>query len=126
MNPRDRLAVLEFGRGTRLLAPLGDPRLVHVDPSRDGTDPGGTDIAGGLTSALGLLPPEDEKRIVLLTDGNETAGNAAGELPALVEQGVRLYAATPPPSSAGRVAIVDFEAPNPVRAHASFALRLES
>ena len=125
MNPRDRLAVLEFGRGTRLLAPLGDPRLVRVDPSRSGADPGGTDIAGGLTSALSLLPAEDEKRIVLLTDGNETAGSAAAELPALVEQGVRLYAAPPPPSSAGRVAIVDFEAPTPVRAHASFALRLD-
>ena len=25
MTSRDRLAVLEFGRGTRLLAPLGDP-----------------------------------------------------------------------------------------------------
>jgi len=125
MSPRDRLAVLEFGRGTRLLAPLGDPRLVRIAPSRSGTDPGGTDIAGGLTSALGLLPPGDEKRIVLLSDGNETAGSAAVELPALIEQGVRLYAAAPPSSSAGRVAIVDFEAPSPVRAHSSFALRLD-
>jgi Ca-activated chloride channel family protein len=125
MSPRDRLAVLEFGRDTRLLAPLGDPRLVRVEPSRRGADPGGTDIAGGLTTALGLMPPQDEKRIVLLTDGNETDGSAMAELPALVEQGVRLYAATPPPSSTGRVAIVDFQAPSPVRAHASFALRLD-
>src|SRR6266851_9240227 len=125
MDPRDRMAVLEFGRSTRLLAPLGDPRLVHVDPSRSGADPGGTDVAGGLTTALSLLPPQDEKRIVLLSDGNETDGNAASELAALVEQGVRLYAAAPPPSSAGRVAIVDFQAPTPVRAHASFALRLD-
>jgi Ca-activated chloride channel family protein len=125
MSPRDRLAVLEFGRSTHLLAPLGDPRLVRVDPSRIGTDPGGTDIADGLTTALSLLPPQDEKRIVLLTDGNETEGSATAELPALVEQGARLYAAAPPPSSAGRVAIVDFQAPTPVRAHASFALRLD-
>ncbi len=125
MDPRDRLAVLEFGRRTRLLAPLGDPRLVRADPSRSGADPGGTDIAGGLTTALSLLPAQDEKRIVLLSDGNETDGNAAAELPALVERGVRLYAAAPPPSAAGRVAIVDFQAPTPVRAHASFALRLD-
>jgi Ca-activated chloride channel family protein len=125
MSPRDRLAVLEFGRGTRLLSPLGDPRLVRVDPSRAGSDPGGTDIAGGLTTALSLMAPQDEKRIVLLTDGNETDGNAAGELPALVEQGARLYAAAPAPSAAGRVAIVDFQAPTPVRAHSSFALRLD-
>src|ERR1700732_1846566 len=38
MSPRDRLAVLEFGRSTHLLAPLGDPRLVRVDPSRSGAD----------------------------------------------------------------------------------------
>ena len=80
MSPRDRLAVLEFGRSTRLLAPLGDPRLVRVDPSRTGADPGGTDIAGGLTAALSLLPPQDEKRIVLLTDGNETDGSASGRI----------------------------------------------
>src|SRR5579864_6002603 len=125
MSPRDRLAVMEFGRSTRLLAPLGDPRLVRVEPVRAGADPGGTDIAGGLTAALSLLPPQDEKRIVLLTDGNETDGSASAELPALVEQGARLYAATPPSSAAGRVAIVDFQAPTPVRAHASFALRLD-
>lgn len=125
MDPRDRLAVLEFGRNTHLLAPLGDPRLVRVDPARGDADPGGTDIAAGLTTALSLLPPQDEKRIVLLSDGNQTDGDAAAELPALVEQGARLYAAAPPPSSAGRVAIVDFEAPSPVRAHASFALRLD-
>jgi len=125
MSPRDRLAVLEFGRSTRLLAPLGDPRLMHVDPSRSGADPGGTDIAASLTTALSLMPPQDEKRIVLLTDGNETDGDARAELPALVEQQARLYTEAPPPSAAGRVAIVDFEAPSPVRAHASFALRLD-
>jgi len=125
MNPRDRLGVLEFGRTTRLLAQLGDPRLVRIKPSRDEAEPGGTDIAGALTAALSLLPAQDEKRVVLLTDGNETDGSATTEVPALVEQGARLYAAVPPPSSAGRVAIVDFAAPSPVRAHASFALRLD-
>jgi Ca-activated chloride channel homolog len=125
MDPRDRLAVLEFGRGTRLVAPLEDPRLARLDLARTGIDPGGTDIASALTGALSLLPAEDEKRIVLLTDGNETVGHADAESPALVEQGARLYAAAPPPSSQGRVAVVDFQAPTPVREHASFALRLD-
>jgi hypothetical protein len=74
MSPRDRLAVLQFGRSTRLAMPLSDPRLVRIAPSREGTDPGGTDIAGALTTALSLMPPEDDKRIVLLTDGGRTAG----------------------------------------------------
>src|SRR5260370_8592929 len=125
MSPRDRLAVLEFGRSTHLLAPLGDPRLVRVDPSRIGTDPGGTDIAGGLTTPLNLLPPPDQQRIMLLTDGNETDGSATAEFPALVEQGARLYAAAPPASSAGRGRVVGFQAAAPVAAAARFPLRLE-
>jgi Ca-activated chloride channel family protein len=125
MDSRDQLAVLEFGRTTRLVAPLGDPRMAHSTAARTGIDPGGTDIAAALTTALSLLPPRAEKRIVLLSDGNETQGHAADELPALIEQGARLYAATPPPSSSGRVALVEFQAPTPVREHASFALRLD-
>jgi Mg-chelatase subunit ChlD/uncharacterized membrane protein len=125
MDPRDQLAVIEFGRSTRLVSPLGDPRMATGAVPRADIDPGGTDIAAALTTALGLMPARAEKRILLLSDGNETQGHAAAELPALIEQGVRLYAASPPPSSAGRVALVDFQAPTPVREHASFALRLD-
>lgn len=125
MNPRDKLAVLEFGRGARLVSPMGDPRLARVATSRSGAGPGGTNIASALTTALGLMPRRDEKHIVLLTDGNQTEGHAAGELPSLIEQGARVYPLTPPPSSSDRVALVDFEAPSPVREHSSFALRLD-
>jgi hypothetical protein len=123
MNPRDRLAVIGFGRDAQLIKPIGDPRLpanlsANVDPSA-------TDIGGALTTAISLFPPADEKHLILLSDGNETQGSARDELPALAEDGVRVYSAAPPLPSSARVALSNFEAPTVVHAGASFALRLD-
>ena len=123
MNPRDRLAVIGFGRDAQLIKPIGDPRLpanlsANVDPSA-------TDIGGALTTAIGLFPPTDEKHLLLLSDGNETQGSARDELPALAEDHVRVYASAPPPPASARVALTNFAAPAVVHAGASFALRLD-
>ncbi|HTY54674.1 MAG TPA: VWA domain-containing protein [Candidatus Binataceae bacterium] len=123
MDPRDRLAVLGFGRDARLLAPLSDPRLVgRPDAS---AEPNGTDIAGALAVAAGLFPDQVEKRLLLLSDGIETLGNAVEELPVLAEQDVRVFTDAPPPSSTQRIALTTFEAPSTVRAHSSFAFHVD-
>ena len=122
MSTSDRLAVLGFGRDARLLSPLADPRLLSLTGAS--TDPSATNIADALTTAAGIFPETDEKRFLLLSDGNETQGRALDELPALAEQGVRIFAAAPPRPADPRVALTDFEAPDVVRADASFALRI--
>jgi len=72
-------AVVGFGRDARLLAPLTDPRLLgHLG---NGADGGATNIAGALTAAESLFPADADKRIVLLSDGNETEDSALAELP---------------------------------------------
>ena len=123
MSPRDRLAVVDFGRDARLAAPLGDPRLTI--PDNVAVDASATDIAGAITTAEGVFPEADEKRLLLLTDGNETEGQAADELPAMTEEGIRIFTAAPPPPSVPRVAVTDFSAPGVVRAQTSFALGLD-
>jgi Mg-chelatase subunit ChlD len=123
MDPTDRLAVIGFGRDTRLVAPLGDPRLLGaIDQPLDG---GATNLGAALTTALGIFPTDAEKRVLLLSDGNQTEGNALAEVPALAEDGVRIYAAAPPPSNVQRVALTALQAPDLVRAYARFALRLD-
>ena len=124
MNPHDRLAVIGFGRDAQLLAPLSDPRLAAVDRNLN-ADPSATDIAGALTTAAGIFPPQDEKHLILLSDGNQTEGDALDELPALAEDGVRVFTAVPPPPANARVALTGLAAPAVVRAGASFALRLD-
>jgi len=122
MAAGDRAAIIGFARDARLGAPLSDPRLAGnpvLAPDR-----GATDIAGALTAAEGLFSPDADKRILLLTDGNETAGSAAAEIPAMVEDRVKIFAAAPPASAAKRVALVDFGAPAMVRAEQQFTFRL--
>jgi Ca-activated chloride channel homolog len=123
MNVRDRLAVIGFGRDAQLLKPPGDPRLPFE--LRGGVDPTATDIDGALTTAIALFPPADEKHLILLSDGNQTQGDARDELPSLSQAGVRVYTAVPPPPSNARIALTNFAAPSVVHAGSSFALRLD-
>ncbi|MGC1398526.1 vWA domain-containing protein, partial [Candidatus Binatus sp.] len=81
MAPTDRLGIVGFGRDARLLAPLTDPRV--LGNFGDGVDGGATNIAGALTAAESLYPPEADKRILLLSDGNETEDSAITEVPAM-------------------------------------------
>ncbi len=123
MSPQDRMGVIAFGREAQLAAPLSDPRLVSnpvVHP-----DPGATDIAAALTAARSLFSPESEKRVLLLSDGNQTRGDAAEEIPAMAEDGVKIFAAPPPPSEARRVALTDFHAPENIRAEQQFVFAIE-
>jgi len=122
MGATDRLAVIAFGRNTQLLSPLDNPRVEQAGPIK--VEPGATDIAGALTAASVIFPPEAEKKMLLLSDGNQTQGDALAALPALVEQGVQVFTAAPPGSTRNRIAISSFEAPNPVRAHLNFALQI--
>jgi len=121
-GPRDHLAILGFGRDVRMLSPMGDPRLIAMPPIS--ADAGATDIGEALTAADSLFSPEADKRIVLLSDGNQTVGDAASEVPALVENSVRIFSVTPPVSTTQRVALTGFEAPGAVRANQRFTFHI--
>ena len=123
MAPTDQLGIVGFGRDARLLAPLMDPRL--LGQFGDGADGGATNIAAALTAAESLFAPEADKRIVLLSDGNETEDSAMTEVPAMLEDGVRIFAAAPPPSATGRIAVTNFYSPDTVRANQRFAFRID-
>ncbi len=122
LGPTDELGVLGFGRDVKLLAPLADPRT--VGDLGAGADAGATDIAGALTAAGALFPPDSEKRIVILSDGNETQGDAWVETPALADENIRVFSFAPPPSVTERIALVDFNAPASVRSDQRFAFRI--
>jgi len=123
MGSRDRLGVLSFGRDVRMRAPLGDPRI--ADLPGETADGHATDIASALTVAAGLFSTDSEKRVLLLTDGNETAGDVMLEAPAIAQDSIRVFADTPPASSDSRVALVTFSAPETVRVGQRFAIALE-
>jgi Mg-chelatase subunit ChlD len=122
MEPRDRLGVVGFGSDVRLLAPIEDPRMVR---GFDGSaQPESTDLSAAITVSMGLLADGFEKKIVLLSDGNETKGSALVEASEVAEQSVRIFTAAPPPSNVERIALTSFEAPSRVPADHTFGLQI--
>ncbi len=121
-GPDDRFAILGFGRDVRMLFPMGDPRLLTMPPIS--ADSGATDIGEALSAADSLFSPEADKKIYLLSDGNQTVGDAASEVAALLGNKVRVFSATPPLSTTQRVALTGFEAPEAVRANQRFTFRI--
>jgi Mg-chelatase subunit ChlD len=122
MDPRDRLAVVGFGSDVRLLAPMEDPRMVRRLDGAAQAD--STDLERAITASMGLFGDGFEKKIVLLSDGNQTKGNVLAEVPEAAAQSIRIFTSAPPPSSIERIALTSFETQSRVRAKQSFGLRI--
>lgn len=75
-EPDDLFGLVAFdGRSLAIAAPTrGDP----TDRSLDVSMAEGTDIAAALRYAAALVPPDAAGRLVLVSDGNETSGDAEG------------------------------------------------
>lgn len=74
--PHDRVAVVSFAGLAALERPLSEdptPPLLASDTSLQGSR---TDIAAAVRVGLGVLPSDAARRIVLLSDGNQNAGDA--------------------------------------------------
>jgi len=73
-GPMDRFGLVVFdGEATVVSAPS---RSDYVDDNIDLVRMEGTNIAGAVRLALAMMPPDTARRIVLVTDGNETVGSA--------------------------------------------------
>lgn len=107
--PGDELAVLAFGNGVELLRAPGAPgALPDALPDLPGA---ATDLGAALDAAMALLPADGARRVVLLTDGNETRGDSDRRLPWLRAAGVRVDAAVPPHEAVSDVRVERVVAP---------------
>ena len=103
-GPDDLGAAVSFGRTARIDAPVGRRDVTaqatpDATASLEGADREATDLAQAITTAAAMLPPANAgylRRIVLLSDGNETTGSAlaAARTPAL--RGVEIASRTVP------------------------------
>jgi uncharacterized membrane protein len=84
----DQAAVVAFGRDAlveRLPGELEDIDRIASVPTRTATD-----IGGALRLASALFPDETQKRIVLISDGNDTTGLGQSEASLAAARGVRI------------------------------------
>ncbi len=77
MGPRDRVGVIVFGRDAGLEASPG--QLKHLGPYATVIDKTGSDLAGALRFSWAAFPADSSRRVVLLTDGNQTSQGAVEE-----------------------------------------------
>ena len=87
MREDDRIGTLAFGTAAAVEDPLR-PRTRLPAPQRAEVGRDGTDLGVAIRHALGELPPDSSARIVLLSDGVATRGDALGAALAAVAAGV--------------------------------------
>ncbi len=94
LAPGDQLAVVTFAADTRLVrGPTTPAPLRELPPPRSLT---ATDLTRAIEGAVALFPPDTQRRLLLITDGNETRGDARDEIAELRASRVRLDAIVPP------------------------------
>jgi secreted protein with Ig-like and vWFA domain len=74
MRATDKIGIVKFGQNAQIAAPPLTRGKIVADLSV--SDGGQTNIARAITTALSAFPPDVSRRIVLVSDGNENAGEA--------------------------------------------------
>ncbi|HJZ48821.1 MAG TPA: VWA domain-containing protein [Roseiflexaceae bacterium] len=121
MPTGDRAAVVTFGANALVERPADEQQAfdgVTTTPLAAGTN-----IQEAMQLGLSLLPAETNKRMVLLSDGGQNAGDAATAARLASAHGVPLsYVDIGLPSSAAEAAVSDLHAPTSVRTGQSLQL----
>lgn len=128
LEKTDELAVLSFAGDTSLVVPPGDPTTVNLTAdmlqAQLADQNGETNIARALERSLALFPEEAEKRLVLVTDGNETDGIAKQHISLARRMGVKIFPVLPPSGQHPEVSLEKFIIPPLVREGSAFNVRL--
>ena len=109
-----RAGIVVFGNDARL------ETLVSGDPAFDGVqvqvDPGGTDLSAAIRLGAAALPEDARRRVVLISDGRSTTGDATAEAERLADAEIPLDVVVIDPTSGSDLAVAGVDVPNLARA----------
>jgi Mg-chelatase subunit ChlD/uncharacterized membrane protein len=117
-----RLGMVTIGSSAHVATDLGtepgsDPRAKPSAP------PTAADVENALAIGAAMLPADQPGRIVVAFDGNETRGNTARVLPAIVRRGIKVDVLPMTWLAAGEVLVEEVTAPEKVYAGDTFQLQ---
>jgi Mg-chelatase subunit ChlD len=122
LRQTDALGAVAFARQGEVVAwPSAPPRSFTTAHAK--LDPTATRLASGIELAAPLCPADSEKKILLVTDGNETLGDARRAAALAREVEARVYAAVPGMERGGALSFEKLTAPPLVREGSVFPLR---
>ena len=122
MGEEDRIGVVAFGKSPVMEASPGGRRpFANVESVIDGS---ASDLAASLRLAMASFPSGKSRRIVVLSDGNETKGDALGAIESIAAEGVSVDF-VPMGLEKGRAeaAILELQAPSEQSADQPFEIR---
>ena len=121
MREGDRAAVVVVGDGAMVEQEPAD--VVKVATVESTVSPHQTDLAAGLRLAEALMPSDFTRRIVVLSDGEETRGDAIAQA-ASAEDDVELWTLPFTRAAADEVLLEGMNAPDQVPEGSAFELRV--
>lgn len=119
-RPDDQVGIVAVGRNA--LVEQSVSTTIDFSQFQSTPDTNYTDLAAGLRLASAILPNDSERRIVLLSDGQQNLEDALQETQLLRQQGIRVDV-VPLPTYTGPEARVDgLDAPTSLRVNERFVL----
>ena len=122
MGPDDEAGLILFGANAVVERPLSNVRELSAILSAPPT--GNTNIEDAIRLALGIMPTDAARRIVILSDGRQTIGNAQSAAELAAATGVEISYVTFPRADVPEVQVTGFNAPSSVNSGQSFDLSI--
>ncbi len=122
MGPDDQAGIIVFGRQPVVERPLSSSRdlgVLRSSPDRDQSN-----LESAIRLALALLPPDAARRIVLLSDGVQTVGNADTAARLAASAGVQIVAIPLTNEHESEVMLTEISAPAQLREGEQFELQV--
>jgi uncharacterized membrane protein/Mg-chelatase subunit ChlD len=120
---QDKAGVIVFGTEPAIeLPPLDENQ--HIPRVETLVDREHTNLAGAMKMAVACFPHDTEKRIVLLSDGNQNIGNAMEQARALAEASIGIDVVPIRNASQGEVSVEKVMIPSDVRRGQPFDLKV--
>jgi uncharacterized membrane protein len=119
-RPDDQVGIVAVGRNA--LVEQSVRTQIDFSQFESTPDTNYTNLAAGLQLAAAILPTDSERRIILLSDGQQNIGDALQEAQLLQQQGIRLDIVPLPTSSGPEARIDSLDAPTALHTNERFLL----
>lgn len=123
LGPDDLAGVVTFGSAPAVESAPGGKR--SMNRFQASVEPAASDLAAALRLAAATFPDGKARRIVLLSDGNETKGDAAGAAQAAAREGIEIdHVPLGVIDRRAEAAVLELDAPSDRRADEPFEVRV--